>query len=60
MKKLLIIILSVSLFSCKKEKKVCYSCQSYASGQLQYVTKCGGDGHFRDTNGDDMQCIQIP
>ena len=58
--KILIILMLIFFASCKKEKKICYSCQTYESGQLEYITKCGGDGHYQDANGNNLQCIQIP
>jgi hypothetical protein len=59
MKKLLFILLIVAA-SCKKEKSNCWKCQIVENGVAHEEKMCGSaDGHFVDSNGNELQCYQI-
>lgn len=58
MKKLLLIIfISATLLSCKKNKH-CYNCT--AVNPYEEMVRCGDPtGRYQDDQGEDMNCIEI-
>lgn len=61
-KLLLILIVALSLVSCKKDKKegsVCWTCRTALDGSTQI--RCDeGQGQFTDAQGNDMSCWKNP
>lgn len=59
--KTLIVVFLLFLVSCKKEKNnTCYMCQVVQNGVAHEEKMCGNaDGHYKDAQGNDLQCTQI-
>lgn len=61
MKKIILLLLTFALFSCKKEKHdKCYMCQIVQNGIAHEQKMCGNaDGEYKDAQGNNLQCVQI-
>lgn len=61
MKKLLFICVLCCLISCKKDKdNSCYNCLILRNGVMKTEKMCGQiDGHYKDDEGNDLECMQI-